>query len=197
MLMQPPEKAKENTQNTSTGFVFQPDSAPETMPQTAPAQSSGLSSDNDVSWTASEFVDHQKGAGWFLIFGLVVLALAGGVFLVTNRDIFSSIIIVVVGAVFGFIAGKKPSVLEYGLGQGGISVGKKKYLYQEFKFFYVHDDGPVHSLVLMPMRRFMPPISIFYPPEDEDSIVKILSDFLPMEMDQNDKIDQLMRKIRF
>lgn len=195
--MQEDEKADKNIQNSSTGFVFQPDSAPDTMPQTAPAQPSGSSSNNEVSWTASEFVDHQKGAGWFLAVGLAVMSLAGVVFLATNQDIFSSIIIVVIGAVFGFIATKKPSVLEYGLGQDGISVGKKNYSYEDFKFFYVHGDGSVNSLVLMPMRRFMPPISIFYPPEDEDIIVQILSDYLPMELDQNDKIDQLMRKIRF
>lgn len=45
-----------------------------------------------VSWSASEFVDHQKGFGWFFALVVIVILLAGGVFLLLH-SIFSAVMI--------------------------------------------------------------------------------------------------------
>jgi len=53
-----------------------------------------------VSWSASEFVDHQKGFGWFLGLIVVVVIIAGGVFLLLHT-VFSTVMILLIGLAFG------------------------------------------------------------------------------------------------
>ena len=43
----------------------------------------------------------------------------------------------------------------------------------------------------------MPPLSIYYPPDQEDEIVNVLGMFLPYADAKNDPFDRLMARIRF
>jgi hypothetical protein len=58
-------------------------------------------------------------------------------------------------------------------------------------------EGALRALTFMPMRRFMPIISVYYSGEDEDKILQKIADFLPFEEHQQDAIERLMQKIRF
>jgi hypothetical protein len=49
----------------------------------------------------------------------------------------------------------------------------------------------------MPLKRFMPPLSMYFDPTDEDHIVKVLTSHLPMQDHHHDPIEKLMRMIRF
>jgi hypothetical protein len=49
----------------------------------------------------------------------------------------------------------------------------------------------------MPLKRFMPPLSLYMDPADEEKIVDVLADYLPVEQREQDPIDKLMRRLRF
>ncbi len=49
----------------------------------------------------------------------------------------------------------------------------------------------------MPLKRFMPPITLYYPPDQEDAVINALAAYLPHEDRTHDPVDRLMRKIRF
>jgi hypothetical protein len=49
----------------------------------------------------------------------------------------------------------------------------------------------------MPLKRFSPPISMYYDPKDELAITNALSRHLPFEPRDRDALDKLMHKIRF
>lgn len=161
-------------------------------PEAAPSEPKGL-----VSWSASEFIAYQKNTGWYMTVLLAVLALATIVFFATGHDIISTVSIVVVGVLFMVFSSRKPRVLNYAISEDGIHIGDKLYPFSTLKSFAVVDEGMLHSIALMPIRRFMPAVSMYCEAQDEAQIVGILGSFLPQEERKQEIVDRFMHKIRF
>jgi hypothetical protein len=149
-----------------------------------------------VTWTASEFVSHDKNAGWYMLVIVGSAAIAALVYLIT-RDVISPIVIVILGISFAAFGARKPRVLEYAIDNTGVHVGSKTYPYGLFKTFSVIEEDAVRSILLMPMQRFNLPISVYYDPADEEKIVEALGAHLPHQDRKPTPIDNFMRKIRF
>lgn len=150
----------------------------------------------DVSWTASEFIAHNKGIGWYI--GLAVFTVAIDILLfVWTHDILTMVVLPVFAVLFGIIAARKPRVMEYKLNAAGLSIGEKFYSFADFKSFSIQDDGAFSSITFLPVKRFMPPVSIFYEPKDEERVLQVLAQYLPMEHREHDVADRLARRIRF
>lgn len=202
-LMQPESPAPSPA---TPGWEYKPngDSTPPPAPQQQftpqpeqqPAAPVARQTENSVSWSASEFVAHQKTGGWYVMLLLAGIVVAGLVYLLT-RDFVSAGTIVVVGVILGVFAARKPRTLQYQLDSRGIHIGNKSYPYSDFKSFSMIDEGPFNSIALTPLKRFMPNISIYFEPNDEEHITRVLSSYLPFEEGKKDAIDKLMHKIRF
>jgi hypothetical protein len=149
-----------------------------------------------VSWTASEFVAHEKSVGWYLALLAAGLAVAAIVFLLT-RDIISVVVVVVSTLLLGIYGARQPRQLEYRLDKSGVSIGQKYHGYDEFRSFMVMPEGAFSSIVFMPLKRFAPPLAVYYAPDDEDKIVNMLADQLPLEEGKRDAVDHLLHRIRF
>lgn len=166
-------------------------------PAVAPAPSQQQPTPSgSISWTASEFVAHQKSGGWYGLLALAAILTAAGIWLIT-RDAVSSVVILFAAFVFGFYAKRQPRELDYQLDADGLTIAQKLYPYGGFRSFAVMDEGAFSSVVFMPLKRFAPLVTIYYAPEDEEQIVALLSDRLPMEDRKKDAIDRLMWRIRF
>ena len=127
---------------------------------------------------------------------LVVAAVSIVVYLVSH-DFIPPVMIALLGVAFGVFAARSPQVLEYSVNDHGISIGSKFYAYENFKAFSVAQDGAISSVVLAPLQRFMPPITVYYEPSDEDRIINVLASYLPFEEAKRDAVDSLMRRVRF
>ena len=176
-----PENAAASSDPASMGDV-QPQDA------TAPTQ--------NVSWTASEFIDHHKSAGWYILLIIVALVCMAVVYFLT-KDILSTVVIAIMLGALGVFAARKPRTLSYVLGQDGLQIESRAYPYDTFKSFSVLDEGAVHSITFAPMKRFMPPLSIYFDPKDEEAISNTISAHLPVEPNNIDFIERLMRRIHF
>jgi hypothetical protein len=161
------------------------------IPSYAPAHSP-----EEVAWTASEFVSHSKGTSWYFLLAGGAVVLAAIIYFVTH-DVISTGIIIFVALLLGISATRKPRVLSYQVNAGGLAIGDKFYPYAEFKSFAVMQEGAFSSIMFLPLKRFMPPISIYYDPQDEDRIIEVISYYLPMENRSHDFIDNIIRRIRF
>lgn len=172
-----------------SGWTFNSDERPE-------ENSANNDVTPEVSWTASEYIAHDKGTGWFM--GLAAATgLATVVVYLMTQDIVTVIVVLVVAIVFGAFALRQPRVLSYKIDHSGITIADKHYPYLSFRSFAVQEEGAVDSILLIPLKRFMPGISIYFPPEQEDQIVGTLGNYLPHEDRPPDAIDRLMRKVRF
>ncbi|HVV66478.1 MAG TPA: hypothetical protein VHB72_00185 [Candidatus Saccharimonadales bacterium] len=177
-----------------------PAAIPVPQPQAAPAIQEGQAvnpaSITPVSWTASEFIAHEKNPGWYAGLIAIAVVLSAAVYVIT-KDMISTIVVVVCALALGVLANRKPRQLQYGLNGSGISIGSKHFDYGAFKSFSVVPEGAFSSIVLTPLKRFAPLTTIYYAPEDEDKILGVLSSFLPLQEQRPDAIDTVARRLRF
>lgn len=190
-----PPPAPETTGTTaadtpSSNWQFHADADMEASRGDTPALPSQL------TWTASEFIAHEKSAGWYLLLILGGIAAAVAAYFLT-KDKFTAGVVVFAAIAFGIFAARKPSVQSYTLTPVGLAVGQKVYDFQGFKSFSVAEDGAIASVVFMPLKRFMLPLTIYLAPEMEDKIVDFLAQLLPFEHHRQDAVDGLLKRIRF
>lgn len=197
----PPEPAVELTQPTQAP-IEQP--APITQP-TEPSiwqnnqESDDLYSVEDmgpIQWTASEFVEHEKDKSWFVGFACLTILAVVVIYLITQEEI-TAIVVAITAGLFAVSARRKPQTLAYHMNQSGVTVGDRYYSYETFKSFSVLDDEAFSSIQLTSLKRFAIPVSLYYPPEEEEKIIAMLGNFLPHEERSHDPVDRLMRKVRF
>ncbi len=202
-----PAAAQPNETVSSTQSVFpaqqaySPEESQGQVPPTpimepAPNMTS-VSTGNGIQWTASEYMAHQKNASWFALLAFATIIGCLLVYILTNGDLVSTTVIAIVAVTFGVAAAKQPRTLQYALDGRGIHIAEKFYPYGGFKSFSIVDEDAMSSIWLMPLKRFMPPLTIYYPPEDEDRIAEVLAQYLPYEDRDRDMVDRFMHKIRF
>ncbi len=107
------------------------------------------------------------------------------------------VVIAVMGVAVWVFASKQPRTLAYSLNSKGVQVGDKSYLYDQFRSFAIISEGAMSSVLLSPLKRFMPPLSLYYAPEDEEKIVTLLSLHLPHNQSQPDFVERLSSRLRF
>jgi hypothetical protein len=153
-------------------------------------------SHDSVEWTASEFIAHPKGPFWYVILAACVAVVTIVIYLIT-RDLTNVIVFAIVGIGLGVVAARPPRVLPYRVDRGGITIGRAFHPFNGFKSFALIDEGPFTSITLVPMKRFELPLNVYFSPEDEQKILDVLSNYLPLEQGALDSIDLIMRKIHF
>lgn len=148
-----------------------------------------------VTWTASEYVQHDKQAAWYLVLIVAtVLLLALAIFM---KAWTFALLVVVMGIGIGVLAGRPPHSVRYTLSEYGLRIDEKNFSYHDFRAFGVVQDAAMYSIVLIPNKRFMPAVSVYFPSEMGEQIVDIFGAFLPMEHVELDMVEKLARKLRF
>lgn len=150
-----------------------------------------------VTWTASEYIEHEHGGGWYFGLTLATAALAAAAFFLSGRDYFAAGVIAVVGIIVGVAASRKPRVIQYELTDSGIQAGDKLYPYKNYKSFGLISEGSISSLSLQPLKRLAPPLAVYLPTRDSQKIVDALGQYLPYEERKPDSVDRLARRLRF
>jgi len=149
-----------------------------------------------AEWSASEFVEHDKGYNWYgyLIVGAVLIS--ARLFLVT-KEIMSIVVTVLLAIVMAIYGTAKPKTVDYKITGNGVSLGPKHFNFSEFKSFSIIEDSAMPYIQLMPQRRFMVPITIFVDPEHTNEIAELIGQFLPYDQKKRDAVDKLSSRLRF
>ncbi len=150
-----------------------------------------------ISWTASEFIDHQKSAGWFLILGIIAIAASVGLWFITGGEWFASLIVILFAVIFGIGAARRPRELEYAISADGVRIDQKLFPYSELRSFSVVQVGAIESILLLPAKRWQPTLSLYFDQNDAEKIVDTLGSFLPYEERTTGATDKFLYKIRF
>lgn len=185
--------------NQEAGWVFKPGgSAASPSPQTTGGaqETPTKAPSTSLEWTASEYIAHEKHAGWYaqvLVAGVVVAIL---VYIIT-RDVISAGVIVFAGVIFAVAAARKPRVIAYRVDSGGLTAGQRYFPFSQFKSYAIMQEGPLTTVVFMPLKRFMPTVDVHIPPENAEAILTVLSTSLPLETRKPGLVDTFTNRIRF
>lgn len=171
----------------------EPQWQPEEVAPEAPSKTPAVQ--DAIEWQASEYIHHDKGPLWYIVLVLIALA-AIAVSAWFQAWTFLALIIVMAIAV-AIYAGRAPHTLSYLLGPDGLTINDRHYDYSDFRSFGVVPDGGLYSIILMPTKRFMPSITIYFPEEEGEKIVDMLGKKLPMEELGHDFIERLTRRLHF
>lgn len=152
-------------------------------------------SPDSISWEASEYVHHEKDPLWFAVFGIVIAGVLALMYWLVE-DIISIIVILLMAITVMVFANRRPRSLKYQLDNDGITIDGRMYKYGSFKSFSVMQEGAVQSIFLEPLERFMPPISVYFSPEDANTIYNIIGQHLPNRTREPDIIDRLVHRLR-
>jgi hypothetical protein len=148
-----------------------------------------------IRWQAHEYVHHEKSPIWFILFAIVVSAfMATAVFVI--KDISFAILVPVMAAALLVYANRPPRLLDYTLSRHGLHVNDRLYSFADFKGFRVIHDGEEYSVMLIPIKRFKPGVSVYFPEEAGEAIVDMLGARLPMQDFHLDIVDKIIRKLR-
>jgi hypothetical protein len=190
---------QEQPSGAPAGGLFTPGQAPAQPQMPAgpqPQAPTAVQPQTDINWSASEFIDHSKPSGWYGMFiaGAIVGIVA--IYFIT-RDFISVGVLLIFAVVFLVLSKRKPRVLQYGIGPSGIQIGEKLYPMGMFRAFAIIDEGALHSITVLPLKKISPPLNIYFAPDDERTIIEALGSYLPQEQRQQDMVDRLMRRIHF
>jgi hypothetical protein len=182
----PPEVAPQQPEPAQQAQPL-PDNTPE-------AENPQLDLSTSLNWTAPEFADSEKSPTWYLALLIAAAAIAGVLYLLT-KDIVTVSVVVVAAIILSILASHKPKEVEYRLDQQGIGIGPKTFTYGDFRSFSATPEGNLMSVILMPLRRFATPASIYFAQADQEKILNMLSERLPFERHRPDLIDRVLRSL--
>ena len=149
-----------------------------------------------ITWQASEYVHHEKQFTWFMgLLAVTAIMVALAVFIVQSWTF--AILVCVMAAATIVYARRPPRVLNYTLSGDGLHIDQRLYSFHDFRSFAVVQDGPLYSIMLIPVQRFMPAVIVYFPTENGEAIVDAFGVVLPIEQRELDALDRLVRKLRF
>lgn len=192
----PEQEQQEVSQMQSPLAEVQDRGIPEQSDQ--PSSVSGptqLPEQQPIRWKAPEYLQHTKTPIWYVIFALIVIGLMALATLLMKSWSFAALI-PVMAVVLLMYTHRPVRELNYVLSSKGVYIDDKLYPLGEFKSFGVRQDESLNSLVLMPVKRFRPSLSVYFPNEIGEQVVDMLGAYIPMQTIHLDAFDRVIRSLR-
>lgn len=148
-----------------------------------------------VRWQATEYIHREKNLPWYMVFGVIVIVLILlAIFLL--QSITFAILIPVMAAAVVIYSLRPPAVINYTLSRKGLHINDHLHHFEEFKEFGLIRGDDEYSVLLVPRKRFLPGVSVYFPEDAGEAIVDMLAARLPMHEIKLDPIDRLTRFLR-
>lgn len=149
----------------------------------------------EVEWMAKEYIAPEKNTWWYAgLIAVVIAVIALDIFLLKAWTV--SFLIVAIAAVLVVMSVRPSRDIAYRLTQKGLFVGEQFYDFADYKAFGVTHDGKENSIFLIPVKRFRPGLSVYFPVESGEQIVDLVGRRLPMQEIKLDFVDKLVKMLR-
>ena len=176
---------------SSEGGVVQTE-APAEVAETTDPVSSDLPTQEPVQWQAPEYLHHEKNPLWFIGFGVVVVILSLAAIFLIKSWTFAILIPVMAAALIAY-SHRPPHIMDYVVSGKGIYINDTLHPFAEFKSFGVIHDDEEYSVAFIPVRRFRPSLTVYFPEDKGEDIVDFLGVRLPMQPLKLDAFDKIVR----
>ncbi len=149
---------------------------------------------NEFEWKIEEPSFTPKSSEWFWALGIAALAM------IVFAIILKNYLLIIIVALLAFIVyhGRNTTsdMLNVGLGDEGLRIGKKLYSYEELESFWIFPAAPGiqnPELALRRKNRFAPLLTVPFYEADEEKIKSIIGGHLP-EKEETESLVDLLRK---
>ena len=153
----------------------------------------------NISWTASESINHDRGALWYVVAVVVAIAAVGLNFWLQGinfESISTAVLIAVIFVAIMTVSLRPARELHYKLTDQNLTIEDKSYPFDTFRAFGVHRDGAFWQLTLIPIKRFGMGISMYINEDQGEEIVDAIGARLPMEKTEADILDKIVNKLK-
>lgn len=137
-----------------------------------------------------------KNSSWYFLLAIAAVVVAALFYLIT-RDLISSVVVIVGAIALGVYGARPPRQITYQLDNRGLSIGTRLFAYNEFRSFAIVPEGAFNSIILVHHKRFAPLTTVYPAPDQEEAIINVIANHLPLEEHKLDAVEHLMRRIRF
>ena len=147
-----------------------------------------------ISWQAEEYVIKSHNAVWYI--GLFLVA--GGLSALAvwlQGWTFLALIIVSCITILVFNL-RPPRKIHYTLNSTGLTEGKIKHPFTDFRAFGIAKEYSHYYAVLIPKKRLGLNVKVYFPEGSGEAIVDSLGARLPMEEVKSDILDKLVNFLR-
>ncbi|MBR3169050.1 hypothetical protein IKF23_01260 [Candidatus Saccharibacteria bacterium] len=153
-----------------------------------------MSKTQPISWEAEEYIVKSHNTGWY--FGLAIVTIALSALAIWLQDwTFLALIIVSLITVLVFNL-RPPRIIHYQLNSDGLTEGKIKHPFSNFRAFGIVKEGSHYSAVLIPKKRLGINVKVYFPEGSGEAIVDNLGAHLPMAEVKADILDKLVDFLR-
>ena len=148
----------------------------------------------DVSWTATEYIQRSHSGWWYL--GLILVTGAFCALAVFLKDwSFLALIIICAIALIVYTV-RPPRKIKYKLTSSGLIENNTTHKYGEYRAFGILKEGNNFSAILIPKKRFGVSTKVYFPETNGEAIVDALGARLPMEEVKLDFLDKIVNFLR-
>lgn len=150
-----------------------------------------------ASWTFPEFIQYQRGMGWYIIIGLVGIGLL--IWTILTANFLFALIIILVAIITLLHSRRQPAKIAIQITEDGIKVSSKFYEWGDLKNFWIIYEPPeVKTLYINSKSNLTPPLSVPLEEENPVEIRKILLTWLEEDLTQDHEsaTDQLEKWIK-
>lgn len=148
-----------------------------------------------IAWNSVESIPVSRNKTWYIFMVLAAVSLIAISILLIKSWSFAVLIVVMTLAIF-MITSRPPHTINYAISPKGIYVADKIYDFSEFKAFGVVEDPVYPSIVLLPVKRFNPGLTLYFSPEYGEAIVSMLGSRLPLQEVEPDALDKFINIIK-
>jgi hypothetical protein cdiviTM7_02271 len=168
--------------------------SPETQ-EFKPSPSDGIDLTEPIAWNAPEGVQVQRGAVWYVLFAIVLAGLMALAILVFQNWTFAILLPIMAVALF-VLSNKNPQTINYAISPKGIYIADTLHDFSEFRAFGLLHENDQHSILLLPVKRFSPGLTIYFSEAEGEKIVDMLGARLPMQEIKPDALEKFIRLIK-
>lgn len=186
--------------NEEKNWDYKPDgktkaSEPQVAGENTPTQRPSGPQNVEVQWEASEYIEHNRNAVWYLALLVSTGVISAATYYFT-KEIFATVVIILTALAVTISSFHKPRQTSYSLSKSGLMIGQKNYPYSTLKSFAVIREGGLISLNIVPIKKFMPTITVYFESKDEEKIINSIGQHLPYEERSPDRIERLSQRLK-
>ena len=155
----------------------------------------GIQEGEEVDWQAEEYISSEKNTAWYIGLGVVVVAvILLDIFFMKSISV--SVLIVVIAVVIIVMSIRPARMIQYRMNSDGLFIDDQFIKFSEYKAFGVFREHGRDSVLLIPVKRFMPGMYIYFPEGSREDIVGLLSSKLPVQEVKPDFMDRIVKLLR-